>query len=496
MWHSKLAVLLKIRKGRIGQKCLFLPSFLFMWNNLYIMMMQCVWNIHILWLIRYLSAAAWLLFILPESSIISSLWIKGRQRKTMKTRVRLERIIVIAGILVVLFLTLVTSSYYQNVLNQVEKDGGEDGNEYRYHYVMIVEDCDMPFWKDVYESTREAAREHNALVELMGKSLSSTIEIESLMDMAIASRVDGIILEYTGGHKIDERINEAGKAGIPVVTVLKDAPDTSRISFVGVNDYQLGRQYGEQILKLVPPDKDDVEVMLLLHDRDNSSQVQIAEQINNLLVTSPDTSGRVRLIQETMRSTGKDTSRISFVGVNDYQLGRQYGEQILKLVPPDKDDVEVMLLLHDRDNSSQVQIAEQINNLLVTSPDTSGRVRLIQETMRSTGKVDADETIRNIFFRKEGVPDVLVCTEAVDTEAAYQAMIDYNKVGELQLLGYYKSDQILEAVRKGNIPVTLVIDTEQMGRYCVQALEEYLQEGHANSYYSVDLQFVTKENVD
>ena len=308
----------------------------------------------------------------------------------MKTRVRLERIIVIAGILVVLFLTLVTSSYYQNVLNQVGKDGGEDGNEYRYHYVMIVEDCDMPFWKDVYESTREAAREHNALVELMGKSLSSTIEI-------------------------DERINEAGKAGIPVVTVLKDAPDTSRISFVGVNDYQ---------------------------------------------------------------------------------LGRQYGEQILKLVPPDKDDVEVMLLLHDRDNSSQVQIAEQINNLLVTSPDTSGRVRLIQETMRSTGKVDADETIRNIFFRKEGIPDVLVCTEAVDTEAAYQAMIDYNKVGELQLLGYYKSDQILEAVRKGNIPVTLVIDTEQMGRYCVQALEEYLQEGHANSYYSVDLQFVTKENVD
>lgn len=88
-----------------------------------------------------------------------------------------------------------------------------------------------------------------------------------------------------------------------------------------------------------------------------------------------------------------------------------------------------------------------------------------------------------------------MCTEAVDTEAAYQAMIDYNKVGELQLLGYYKSDQILEAVRKGNIPVTLVIDTEQMGRYCVQALEEYLQEGHANSYYSVDLQFVTKENV-
>ena len=48
----------------------------------------------------------------------------GRAQKTNENRVRLERIIVIAGILVVLFLTLVTSSYYQNVLNQVEKDGG------------------------------------------------------------------------------------------------------------------------------------------------------------------------------------------------------------------------------------------------------------------------------------------------------------------------------------------------------------------------------------
>ena len=146
----------------------------------------------------------------------------------------------------------------------------------------------------------------------MGKSLSSTIEMESLMDMAIASGVDGIILEYTGGHKIDERINEADKAGIPVVTVLKDAPDTSRISFVGVNDYQLGRQYGEQIFKLVPPDKDDVEVMLLLHDRDNSSQEQIAEQINNLLVTSPDTSGRVRPVSYTHLDVYKRQGRVSF----------------------------------------------------------------------------------------------------------------------------------------------------------------------------------------
>ena len=68
--------------------------------------------------------------------------------------------------------------------------------------------------------------------------------------------------------------------------------------------------------------------------------------------------------------------------------------------------MEVMLLLHDGDNSSQVQIAEQINNLLVTSTrthqDRSGSYR---ETHALHGKVDADETIRkHISSAREGDP--------------------------------------------------------------------------------------------
>ena len=54
----------------------------------------------------------------------------------------------------------------------------------------------------------------------------------------------------------------------------------------------------------------------------------------------------------------------------------------------------------------------------------------------------------------------------------------------------------MNAVKKGNIPVTLIIDTDEMGRYCVQALTEYLKDGRVNSFYSVDFHFVTKENAD
>ena len=54
----------------------------------------------------------------------------------------------------------------------------------------------------------------------------------------------------------------------------------------------------------------------------------------------------------------------------------------------------------------------------------------------------------------------------------------------------------MDAVRKGLIPVTCTLDTEQLGRDSVDALWEYGQEGRVNSYYNVDLKFITKETAD
>ena len=42
-------------------------------------------------------------------------------------------------------------------------------------------------------------------------------------------------------------INKATKFGMPVVTVINDAPDTKRVSFVGINTYQMGQVYAKEI---------------------------------------------------------------------------------------------------------------------------------------------------------------------------------------------------------------------------------------------------------
>lgn len=170
---------------------------------------------------------------------------------------------------------------------------------------MIIDNLDSQFWNDVYESVRKEAALHDAYVELKGRNQSSKYTAVDFMDMSIAAKVDGILLEFTGEDKLEERINEAAAKGIPVVTILNDAPATDRKSYVGINSYELGQEYGNQILKILPRDSRKARVMMLLHDNSiDSNQSQIFNQINNRMVTSKETANRIKVEEIKIPSAG------------------------------------------------------------------------------------------------------------------------------------------------------------------------------------------------
>ena len=84
--------------------------------------------------------------------------------------------------------------------------------------------------------------------------------------------------------------------------------------------------------------------------------------------------------------------------------------------------------------------------------------------------------------------------DEVVTECVYQALIDYNQVGNVKVIGYYYSEMILDAIDKGIISSAIALDMDEIGRYSINALDEYLTLGHSNGYYSVDQHVITKDN--
>ena len=90
---------------------------------------------------------------------------------------------------------------------------------------------------------------------------------------------------------------------------------------------------------------------------------------------------------------------------------------------------------------------------------------------------------------------MVICLVYLRGIISYQAVVDYNQVGQISILGYYDSDTIINAIDREVVNATISIDTEQMGRFCVDALTEYYLLGNTSQYFTADVALIDKSNV-
>lgn len=329
--------------------------------------------------------------------------------------------LLVTMIVIMLFATLLGLLYFRHQISDSRLPDEEQYNEYEYQYALITEDIDDTFWDSVYEEMKIAGDETGAYVERLGSNLSVEYSKSDLMEIAIDSSVDGIILEADESDKTTTLINKATAKGIPVVTILHDCMGTSRISYVGISNYNLGSEYGKLIISAAEEMKQQMKEqqpvrILILVDKNSADTSQ------NMIYTA---------IQETIEKEG---------------LG--------------KEEIAV---------------------------ETAG--------ISNNGAFSAEESIRDIFQDSEYQPDVIVCLNELNTTSVYQTIVDQNKVGQVMIIGYYDSDTILRAVERNVIYATITVNTEQMGSYCIEAMNEYLETGYVSDYFSVDFTLINSDNV-
>ena len=328
-----------------------------------------------------------------------------------KMKIPVEIVLMILSVIIFGLFILLVTFYYNRIIDTASGDVSKSPQTYSRQYEMIVDSRNNTFWQAVYNHAREEAAASGALLSLNQTGWNSDYDKLDYIDMFIAAKADGIILEYNGEEGLIEKIDEAVDSGIPVITIINDPNRSNRQSFVGVNDYQLGIAYGAEVAKLAD------------------------ENTQNILVISN----------------------------REKELDKN-------------------------------QMYAQIYNAVNQAHPGQG-IRVKDKNLFSSGQFDVEEAVRNIFQSTEGVPDIMVCLDEVTTECAYQAMIDFNMVGDLQIVGFYTSDTIMDGVEKGLIPVTIYMDTEQIGTYCIEALTEFFQTGRSNSYYTVDLHSISTEDL-
>ena len=295
---------------------------------------------------------------------------------------------------------------------------------YSHYYAMVTDDYRSSFWQYVWRGASEEAALHDSYVELFGADLGNDYSIEELMDMAIAAKVDGIMVYGNSSENMSDMIAKATGEGIPVVTMYSDSPYSERCSYVGVSGYSIGLEYGRQICNA-------------------------KGEIQRLAINDPEkekTTYNVTVLVEEKKPFYDQNVILS--GIKD-------------IVNRDESGAEYAIKIVNVDNSNPFSV---------------------------------EESIRDIFMEEE-IPDILVCLSELDTTCAYQALIDFNQVGSVYVLGYYNSETILNAISRNVVYSTLAVDTEELGRYCAEAMDEYINYGNTSQYFAADVTIIDKTNV-
>lgn len=194
-----------------------------------------------------------------------------------------------------------------------------------YRIVLITQQLDTPFWNEVEEGAQMAASDYDVELSVWGSYGANQVDFLRKMEIAIASKVDGIIVQGLDHDEFNKltTVKAAGN-GIPVFTIANDVPiDRSlRRTYIGSDHLRAGQMIGQQLLADIGSSEEG-KVVLMLSDQEEDfqnkrltgilSELKKASGIKPYIVTAGDT--REEVIAATNDIMNQEPKLDAFVSI-------------------------------------------------------------------------------------------------------------------------------------------------------------------------------------
>ena len=221
-------------------------------------------------------------------------------------RNRIILTVLAATSLALLIATVIGLVYFNNRIDEYSSGGNEKINQYKHVYAFIADDTFDTLSDSLYKDLVEYGKANDCFVERIGSGLAANYSKQDLFNIAIYSKVDGIIVQGDGTKETDELINKADQAGIPVVTVLTDNNNSARKSFIAMDDYSVGTEYAVQIRSAVRDGYEHthrtINVLVMMNSQ-YSNQNTILSAIQARVANSNPAGPQIKITVENITST-------------------------------------------------------------------------------------------------------------------------------------------------------------------------------------------------
>jgi len=116
-------------------------------------------------------------------------------------------------------------------------------------YVFAAGVLGHPYWNAAYQGFDYAAQKFGVDIKRVGPQDWNPPAQAEAVEQSIAKKPDGIIAVLWDGSSIPP-IKKAMAAGIPVVVVEANLPDSGAMAFIGLDNYQAGADTAKELIKL------------------------------------------------------------------------------------------------------------------------------------------------------------------------------------------------------------------------------------------------------
>jgi ribose transport system substrate-binding protein len=118
-------------------------------------------------------------------------------------------------------------------------------------YYFISANINIPYWQEAQAGLTDAAKEMGVKAEMDGPTtLSPKDELDSFQK-AVALHPAGILVSVANAELFKGPIDVAIQAGIPVICIDADSPESKRLLFIGTDNFRAGQESAKRIADIL-----------------------------------------------------------------------------------------------------------------------------------------------------------------------------------------------------------------------------------------------------
>ena len=161
-------------------------------------------------------------------------------------------------LLIFSFIALLVFSIIFYIFFLFNRNRIQNQNEYSaqdnclYHIIITGTYENQSFLTEVYKGAERLAKSYKTEVDLhVPKSQADTESLQNLLDYCSFLNADGIIVYLDSSEDTPVLLKRSDSPVIPLITTGQFSPNMEQVSFIGINNWELGKKIADETLALL-----------------------------------------------------------------------------------------------------------------------------------------------------------------------------------------------------------------------------------------------------